>query len=159
MQKKGELNFHEAKEKALRYLEFRSHSEKELRDKLYRAGAKEEDILAIMEFLKEYRFIDDKSFAEKYAHDLKTLKKFGKIRIKSELFKKGISSDIIDDVLETFDWESEDVLTPLVLKKLSGDFQKKSIDRCIRYFLYKGYSFDEIKASIDKIKTEEEYDI
>ena len=151
MQGKKELDFNQAKEKALRYLEFRSHSEKELSEKLKRAGAKEEDILSVLEFLKSYNFVNDHSFAEKYAHDL--------IILKMELSKKGIASDIISEVLENFDWESEDILTPLVSKKLSGDFQKKSIDRCIRYFLYKGYSYDEIKTSIDKIKTEEEYDI
>jgi len=41
---KKELTFDEAKDKALRLLEFRSHSERELSDKLKRAGAKEEDI-------------------------------------------------------------------------------------------------------------------
>ncbi len=159
MQRKTELNFDEAKEKALRYLEFRSHSEKELSDKLKRAGAKDDDILAVMEFLKEYNFLNDRAYAEKYAHDLVVLKKFGKKRVKLELSKKGISSEILDEVLEDFDWDSEDILTPLVKKKLSGDFEKKSIERTIRYFLYKGYSFDEIKLSIEKIKTEEEYDI
>ena len=38
---KKELTFDEAKDKALRLLEFRSHSERELSDKLKRAGAKE----------------------------------------------------------------------------------------------------------------------
>lgn len=159
MQTKKELDFNQAKEKALRYLEFRSHSEKELSDKLKRAGAKEHDIESVLEFLKSYNFINDHSFAEKYAHDLIVLKKFGKNRVKLELSKKGIASDIICEILENFDLEIEDILTPLVSKKLAGDFQKKSIDRCIRYFLYKGYSYDEIKTSIDKIKTEEEYDI
>ena len=155
MQTKKELDFNQAKEKALRYLEFRSHSEKELSDKLTRAGAKEYDIESVL----EYNFLNDSSFAEKYTHDLVTLKRFGKKRVKLELSKKGISQEIISEVLENFDWDSEDILTPLVSKKLAGDFQKKSIDRCIRYFLYKGYSYDEIKTSIDKIKTEEEYDI
>lgn len=36
---KKELTFDEAKDKALRLLEFRSHSERELSDKLKRAGA------------------------------------------------------------------------------------------------------------------------
>ena len=159
MERKKELSFHDAKEKALRYLEFRSHSEKELSEKLKHSGAKDEDILSVITFLKEYNFLNDQSFAEKYAHDLVRLKKFGKNRVKLELSKKGISQEIISEVLEDFDWDSEDVLTPLVKKKLSGDFEKKSIDRCFRYFLYKGYSFDEIKSSIDKIKTEAEYDI
>ena len=47
---KKELTFDEAKDKALRLFEFRSHSERELSDKLKRAGAKEEDIDEILNF-------------------------------------------------------------------------------------------------------------
>ena len=53
---KKELTFDEAKDKALRLLEFRSHSERELSDKLKRAGAKEEDIDEILEFCRNYGF-------------------------------------------------------------------------------------------------------
>ena len=86
---KKELTFDEAKDKALRLLEFRSHSERELSDKLKRAGAKEEDMLL-----------------------------------------------------------------PLVEKRLKGDFEKKNIDKCIRYFMYRGYGFSDIKNCIDNIKEE-----
>mgnify|MGYP000022528500 FL=1 len=50
---KKELTFDEAKDKALRLLEFRSHSERELSDKLKRAGAKEEDKDEILEFCRK----------------------------------------------------------------------------------------------------------
>ena len=57
------------------------------------------------------------------------------------------------------EWEDEDILYPMVKKKLSGDFERKSIDRCIRYFVYKGYGLEEIKSMIEKINAEEEYGI
>ena len=45
----------------------------------------------------------------------------------------------------------------MVRKKLGGDFEKKSTDRCMRYFLYRGYGISEVKNCIDTIKNEEEY--
>ena len=39
----------------------------------------------------------------------------------------------------------EDMLLPLVEKRLKGDFEKKNIDKCIRYFMYRGYGFSDIK--------------
>ena len=60
---KKELTFDEAKDKALRLLEFRSHSERELSDKLKRAGAKEEDIDEILEFCRNYGFLDDRKYS------------------------------------------------------------------------------------------------
>ena len=70
---KKELTFDEAKDKALRLLEFRSHSERELSDKLKRAGAKEEDIDEILEFCRNYGFLDDRKYAIAKAKDLKNL--------------------------------------------------------------------------------------
>lgn len=153
------LEFEQVKNKALRYLEYRAHSEHELYVKLKRAGAEEEDIERVLEFLREYRFVDDKEFAVKCARDMKNLKKFGKKRVRAELMKKGIDSEYIENAIEQIEWEDEDVLYPMVKKKLSGDFERKSIDRCIRYFVYKGYGFEEIKSMIEKIKAEEEYGI
>ena len=46
----------------------------------------------------------------------------------------------------------EDMLLPLVEKRLKGDFEKKNIDKCIRYFMYRGYGFSDIKNCIDNIK-------
>lgn len=149
-----ELTFEQAKDKALRLLEFRSHSERELTDKLKRAGADENDIEEILEFCRNYGFVDDRKFALAKARDLKNLKKYGKQRIKSELYSKGISAEYVEEALDELDDDEEDVLLPLVEKKLRGDFEKKNIDKCIRYFLYRGYSFGDIKSCIENIKQE-----
>ena len=103
---KKELTFDEAKDKALRLLEFRSHSERELSDKLKRAGAKEEDI----------------------------------------------DAEYVEEAVSYLDEDEEDMLLPLVEKRLKGDFEKKNIDKCIRYFMYRGYGFSDIKNCIDNIK-------
>ena len=150
-----ELTYELVKDKALRLLEFRSHSEKELRDKLKRYGAEQEDIDKVIEFCIEYNFINDEDFAKRKAADLKNLKKYGKNRIKSELYAIGINSYIIEDVISKMDFDDEeDVLYPLVMKKLNNDFEKKSIDRCVRYFIYRGYEINDIKNAIDKCKPE-----
>ncbi len=149
-----ELTFEETKEKALRLLEFRSHSEKELTDKLKRAGANEENIETVLEFCREYGFVNDVSYAKAKARDLKNLKKYGIRRIKSELYSKGISQDIVEEAVLELEDDEEDVLLPLVEKKLKGDFDRKNVDKCIRYFLYRGYNFSDIKNCIDNIKQE-----
>ena len=148
---KKELTFDEAKDKALRLLEFRSHSERELSDKLKRAGAKEEDIDEILEFCRNYGFLDDRKYAIAKAKDLK---KYGKRRIKSELYSKGIDAEYVEEAVSYLDEDEEDMLLPLVEKRLKGDFEKKNIDKCIRYFMYRGYGFSDIKNCIDNIKEE-----
>ena len=154
MKEKKELNAEQAKEKALRLLEFRSHSEKELADKLVRAGAKKEDLPPIMAFLKEYGFLNDKEYAKGLARDLQNLKKLGRYRIIQELKAKGIYGEDLDDALSELSEDEGDELLPLLERKLGGDFEKKNVDRTIRYFLYRGYSFDDIKACIEKLKSD-----
>jgi len=52
------LTREETKEKALRILEFRSHSAFELKEKLRRAGSTEEDIEYMIDFCIEYNFAE-----------------------------------------------------------------------------------------------------
>jgi regulatory protein len=144
------LNYDETKEKALRLLEFRSHSEKELTDKLKRAGSLDEDIEKTLDFCREYGFVNDALYAKRKAQDLQNLKKYGKHRIKAELKQKGIDAELIELALEELDDDEEDKLYPLVEKKLGGNFDKKNTDKCIRYFIYRGYSFGDIKSCIER---------
>lgn len=149
------LNKEETKEKALRLLEFRSHSEKELRDKLFRAGAAAVDIDCTVEFLVEYGFLNDEKYAVSKAQDLAHLKKYGKKRIAADLKMRGIAAEYIDEALNLIEIDEKEVLLPLVEKKLRGDFERKSIDRTMRYFASRGYRFEDIKSCIDELKTEE----
>lgn len=154
IREKKELTFVQAKEKALRLLEFRSHSEKELRDKLLRAGAKAEDLPEIFDFLREYSFVNDNEYAKKLARDLQNLNKLGARRIREELKSRGIyGEDLEEAMLELSDEESEQLI-PLMERKLSGNFEKKNIDRAIRYFAYRGYGFDDIKLAIETVRGE-----
>ena len=151
--KEKKLNYEQAKDKALRLLTFRAHSQKELSDKLLRAGAQAEDIEKILSFCREYKFVDDRQYAIRKARDLLHLKKFGKRRIISELYAKGISPDLIDEAVSELEFDQDELLG-LVRRKLSGNFEQKSVDRCIRYFLYRGYDIYEIKRQIEILKGE-----
>lgn len=147
------LSYEAAKDKAFRLLEFRSHSEKELSDKLLRAGADEEDVGKILDLCREYSLVNDAAYALRKAKDLKNFKKYGRRRIERELYSKGISAEDVRAAMEELDFDDETLL-PLVRKKLRGDFERKSTDRCIRYFMYRGYNLTDIKNCIETVKGE-----
>ncbi|MBQ3124861.1 MAG: regulatory protein RecX [Clostridia bacterium] len=145
--------YDKVKEKALRLLEFRSHSEFELTQKLRHHGASSEHIEDTLEFCRRYGFLNDVSYAQRKAHDLIYLKKYGIRRVKSELKVKGISDDIIENVISAIDPDAEcDALVGLVEKKLRGDFSDKNSDKCIRYFVYRGYDIYDIKDAMQTVK-------
>ena len=140
----------------MRLIEFRSHSEKELRDKLRMAGAVAEDVDEIVVFLKEYRFLDDASYAWKLAQDLKHLKKSRTTRIAPELRQKGIDASDIEPAIADLGEDDCEELLQLITKRIRGDFEKKSVDRTIRYFAYRGYRVEDIVRCIESLKEEEE---
>lgn len=146
-------SYDKVKEKALRLLEFRSHSEYELKDKLKHLGASEEDIEKTFDFLREYHLTDDRIYATRLANDLSNIKKFGKHRIKAELLRRGIERDIISEVLDELETDEGEQLLPLMEKKLGGNFDQKSRDRAFRYFASRGYSFDDIKRAFDVLSS------
>lgn len=147
-------SYDKVKEKALRLLEFRSHSEYELKDKLKHLGASEEDIEKTFDFLHEYHLTDDRIYATRLANDLSNIKKFGKHRIKAELLRRGIERDIISEVLDELETDEGEQLLPLMEKKLGGDFDRKNRDKAFRYFASRGYSFDDIKRAFDELSSE-----
>ena len=158
MRQQKQLNtYDEVKEKALRLLEFRSHSEYELSQKLKRCGASEENILSTLDFCRNYGFVNDRTYAERKAADLVNLKKYGIYRVRNELKSKGISDIIIEDVISQIDIEKQaDELVCLVEKKLKDDFSDKNIDKCIRYFIYRGYNIYDIKNAVQTVKERSE---
>lgn len=152
------ITYEDVKEKALRLLEFRSHSEYELKAKLRHCGASDEHIEETLDFCRRYGFVNDTAYAQAKSRDLMNLKKYGIRRIKSELRAKGIADSVIDEVLADADTDSErDTLSELVEKKLKGDFSDKNRDKCIRYFIYRGYDLYDIKSAIGLAKERNDF--
>ena len=91
---------------ALNSLDYRDHSEKEIRAKLLRKHDADYVDEAV-EKLIELDLVNDERYAENYARELFERKKFGKMRIKSELRAKGISADIANAAVEELFEEEE----------------------------------------------------
>ncbi len=133
-----------AKDQALKFLTYRQRSEKEIIDKLKKKGFEESIIDNTLNYLKKYKLVDDMEFAKAFMKDKINLNKFGPIRIKHELYKKGIDNNIIEKILEEDDDEYNRALN-LAKKKLPSykNDDKNAIYRKLGGFLQrKGYSYD-----------------
>lgn len=129
---------------ALRFLGYRQRSEKEIIDKLKEKGFEEKLINGTLDYLKDYNLIDDLEFAKSFMKDKINLNKHGPQRIKYELYRKGISQEIIDEVLDEDNGEYARALE-LAEKKLPSykDDDRNAIYRKLSGFLQRrGYSYD-----------------
>ena len=89
------------KNSALKIIEKSYKSKKEMREKLLAKGFTNDIINSVLNFLEEYKFIDDTKYATLYIKD--KIKNQGRNKIKYSLIKKGLSEDIIEKNLECID--------------------------------------------------------
>ena len=139
---------------ALYLIEFKDRTEKELRDKFKEKGYDENDTEDEIEFLKNYGYIDDKRYAEHFTHDAINIKKWGKMRIRTELLRKGVDRETVDNTIEDAFFEVEDdlVLTQMQTRFKNSDFSNiKERTRVFNFFMRRGFSPDEIKGAMNKM--------
>ena len=87
--------------KAFDFLSYGDLSEKQLHDKLYKKFPKElsADVASLM---AERGYVDDRKLAERYAETFYEFKNMGIGKIREQLYRRGISREIIDEVLEKY---------------------------------------------------------
>jgi len=139
---------------ALYLIEFKDRTEKEIRDKFKEKGYEENCIEDEIEFLKSYGYIDDKRYAEHFTHDAINLKKWGKMRIRTELLRKGVDREIVDNVIEDAFFELDDdiILSQMQLRFKNSDFSNiKERTRIFNFFMRRGFSSEEIKGAMNKM--------
>lgn len=144
-----------ASEKALYLLEHRSHSKKELSDKIARVTSKEA-ALAAAQHMEDIGLVNDGDFARMYARELFERKKYGAARVKQELYLKGIDRDIIDEVIEEYDGDPVEKIRAVLQRKYPGFNEDEKVKRrAVAALQRMGYRFSEIR---EVMNMDEEYD-
>lgn len=134
-------------------------TESEIYKKMINKEFNEDDINDAINLLKEYKYIDDEAYSEWFVKDKVSINGYGINKIKNQLYKKGVSSEIINKCIEEF--VDEDMQFELALevgrKKMTNirtdDFSV--IYRRVSSFLQgRGFSFDVIKKVMNELKKE-----
>ncbi len=107
------------KESCFRYLSRRDHASFELKNKLIKKGYCEQGISGVLNELVEKGYLDDEQFAIKFAREKAELNRWGPRKIKSALFKKGLSKNIVEKATKTIaeDLQQDQICVDLVLKR------------------------------------------
>lgn len=141
----------------LKMLARRDHSRRELREKAGRKDLNGEYIGEVLDELERQGLIDDAGFAEKFASDKFGLNRWGPAKIKSHLYRKGISRGDIDRAIRAVfgDRELEETLRDLVLKRkrhfLREDDPLKRKKKIFDYLARKGFKPGTIHSCLDEL--------
>jgi regulatory protein len=153
------------KQKAFRLLQKRIHTSRELYIKLRQKFSDELLIQNCLNELKQKGFINDREFALAFISEKQKSKKWSKAKLKSELIKRGVSNEIISEVLnQTFDTEREiESAKELAQKKLSQIIKKendkrKLFQKIMMYLQSKGYDYELSSEVVRKILKSDDED-
>ncbi len=139
------------KKRALRLLERKDYSRKELSDRLKKDGYESEMIDKIIEYVDSYHYLDDSRVAESYVRSRSGYK--SKREIEYLLKQKGISDEEIDIALEENYENEEEVIRKQIhkyhvtedsLKEMSYEEKQKIAAKLYR----KGFEPDKIKRQL-----------
>ena len=151
----------EEENKALNYtltlLSYRQRSEKEIYDALKNKGYIDEHINNIISSCRDKNYLNDREFAKSFSNDKINLNKYGPERIKHELKLKGISSSIINDIVDFNRDEQYELAKEVANKKISSykNDDKKAIYRKTSAFLQRrGFSYDIISKVVREVLEE-----
>ncbi|WP_246578037.1 recombination regulator RecX [Clostridium psychrophilum] len=150
-----EDNYIKGKNAALHFLEKSFKSEKQVSDKL---TIKEFDIKTIdrvLEFLKQYDFVNDERFIELFIKE--KIRSIGKNRIKFTLIKKSLPKELINEAISKITSEQQlEVALKLGEKRLvtlskNENDTKKLYKKISDYLARNGYNYEIIKKVLARI--------
>lgn len=139
--------------KSLDYLSHRIRAVSEVRTYLEKKEYCEEAVESAIEKLKEYKYLDDVSFAKTLVRDRMNARGKGKNYILQNLRKYKISSMIVSDIMENYDYDKEYEnalkLAEKLLKKhakVEDDYKRKQ--KVSSAMARAGFDWDTIKSAI-----------
>ena len=131
--------------RALRYVALRPKSEWELRAYLEKHRSPAPLTKQITNKLKDLDLINDQKFAAAYVHDRLLLRPTSRRRIKLELAKKRVPTDIIDRLLA--EQSDADTLQEVIAKKRRQSKYQDDI-KLMQYLARQGYNYSDIKDAL-----------
>ena len=148
-------NLIKCKNTAIRIVERSYKTEKEISDKLFEKGYEKDEINKTLEFLKEYKFINDEAYTRMYINDKSKVQ--GRGKIKYALIKKGLDEQEIENALETIDKDKEKEVALELAKKKYITISKRETDKyklwnkLSRFLVSRGYDYSLVKDVVKEV--------
>lgn len=143
---------------AIHYISYRPRATLEVKEYLKRKEIAHVYIEDIIQRLHDKGYLNDAEFAQKWVNNRQLLKPKSKLALRAELSDKGISSEIIQEILSTIDDEVErDQALEIGRKKMRqwrGKEWHEIRPKILRYLTYKGYKMDAILKILPKLEAE-----
>lgn len=147
------------KERALKLLNARMMSSRELVDKLVSKGETERDAQAAAVYYESIGFINDEKYGAEIVRHYSS-RSYGVGRIRQELYKRGIPKDLWDTLLKDNLPEDNCAMVRFIEKRLKNrEHDENVMKRLTDTLLRRGYSRGQIKNALDEYLSMEGDDV
>lgn len=133
--------------RALEWLLNRPHSIREFKDYMYRKKADPELTETLITEFSQKKYLDDRKFGSWFV-ELQTRRGKSNRGLSAELFKKGISREIVDELLEEEAGDEGIRLKILIEKKSKLPKYQKDPLKLAKYLTSQGFSYSMIKEAL-----------
>jgi len=153
MKKNKEQELRKAYNYALTLLDYRERSQWEIKERMYQKGYTSKIIQQVIDYLKKHDFLNDRRFSEGWASSI-IKKGFARKRVYYELRKKGISEDLIEEVVEKLfsKIDETEMALRVVQKRCKIPKDGRDFHRISGFLRRRGYSFSIINTVIEQLK-------
>lgn len=150
--------FSYGKNLALYHLSFKQRTAKEVKDYLTQHDIQPEIISQVLDNLKKDNWINDRKYANSFIQSNLLTGDKGAFVLKKKLSQKGISSTIIEEELNRFDFtQLTDKVAEKLLKKHQGKLPSKALqDKILQSLINKGFSYGQAKEAYQHLDIEED---
>jgi regulatory protein len=146
-----------ARESCLCLLTLHARSAAELRDRLRRAGFADDVVEKVVADLAGAGLVDDLEFARSWVAGRQATGGIGKQKLRWELRRKGVASELIERVIEEAIHEDTEIEQALLLaRKRLGGSDAKDLARVRRLLVGRGFGFDIVDAVMRRVSSDGE---
>ena len=138
--------------KTANYMKSSIKTVKQIKEYLNKKGYDEAVINAVVEKLKEYKYLDDSQYVTAFVNTNKS--KYGVRKLREKLKQRGVA-DANLSVLDDYE-EDVDALKKVAEKYMSHkEKTPENYNKLYRFLAMRGYNFDDINACVNEIKRSE----
>lgn len=144
-----------AKARALRIINTRPMSRREMYDRLIRKGETPDNAELCADWLCDMGLINDRSYASSVVRHY-AAKGYGASRIKQELKRHGLSRELWDEALEELP-EQDDYIIRFLRSRLNDPEDRAQVKKVSDALFRRGYSWEQIKHALNNFNSQEEF--
>ncbi|MBR6778668.1 MAG: RecX family transcriptional regulator [Clostridia bacterium] len=135
---------------AMKYLSNKVKTEKQIKDYLYKKEFTKPIVESVLTKLKEYKVVDDKTYAEMY---LRSNPNFSKRKAEQKLSSLGIKKELSNSLINDID-DYQSCLNNAQKFMRNKVMDNKTKEKLVRRLMYLGYNWDVIKNVLNNFNIE-----